>query len=146
MAYEVFFNKDFDKFIKILLGDNRIEYEVNYALLTKVRKDNKFYTIGTKQLSVIFKDINDPFLVNMFDTIIDRLAILFEEYPTELEYGCDAILLEFFVIGKRDISKIKISNLTEAKEKLDPKTISQGIKAFNILGGFDMSKIASPLT
>jgi len=80
MAYEVFFNKDFDKFIRILLGDNRIEYEVNYALLTKVRKDNKFYTIGTKQLSVIFKDINDPFLVNMFDTIIDRLAILFEEY------------------------------------------------------------------
>ena len=69
-------------------------------MLTKVRKENKFFTIGNKQLGVCFSSLNDLFIEEIFETIIDRLENLFEEYPKELEYSCDSVLLEFHPVKK----------------------------------------------
>lgn len=135
-------DRDFESFLSHLFSDNRILFEYTYALLVKVRKGNKFYTIGDRQIGVLFVDIHDPFLLEVFDTIIDRLAILFEEYPTELEYTCDALLLEFHPVRPE---KIKISNLKDAKEKLAPKTFATGMSVFNLIGGFDLRKVSTPI-
>lgn len=144
MHNNIFLERDFDKFISLLFCDNRILFHYYYALLVKVRKGNKFYTIGDKQLSIIFVDIKDPLLLEIFNTIIDRLEILFEEYPTELEYTCDALLLEFHPAHEVD-KRFKISNLSEAKAKLDSKSMSRGISVFNVLGGFDIRKVATQI-
>lgn len=75
-------NNDLKQFTKLLFANNRLQFNVVYSLLIKVRKDTKYFTIGPAQLRIVFKDYNDPFLIVMYDTIIDRLAILFDEYPT----------------------------------------------------------------
>ena len=112
MIYEIFKNNDLKLFIKLLFANNRLQFNVTYSLLTKVRKDSKYFTIGPAQLKIVFKDYNDPFLIEMYDTIIDRLALLFEEYPSELEYTCDALLLEFHLVKPK---KAHIANLQEGE-------------------------------
>lgn len=51
-------DRDFESFLSHLFSDNRILFEYSYALLVKVRKGNKFYTIGDREVGIIFVDIH----------------------------------------------------------------------------------------
>ena len=134
-----------EEFKTKLFSDNKIKFNYDYALLTKIRKGNKFYTIGNKQLGVKFMSIDDVYIKETYETIIDRLEVLFEEYPQELEYTCDSVLLEFHEVTEIGAKVIKkIGNVKEAKEKLSKESFKLGNSAFNILGGLDITKTAYP--
>ena len=146
ITYETFVENDLNSFKNKIFSDNKVKFNYDYALFTKFRKDNKFFTIGNIQLGVCFSSLEDDFIKETFETILDRLESLFEEYPSELEYSCDSVLLEFHPVKEVGGKISKIHNKKEAKLKISKESYRLGISAFNILGGFDLKETAYPVT
>jgi hypothetical protein len=63
-----------------------------------------------------------------------------------LEYTCDSVLLEFYPVKEVDAKIYKLPNKNQAKERISKESYRLGVGAFNILGGLDIEKTASPMT
>ena len=115
LDYGIFVNNDLQTFKKELFYSGKLKQGCYYSVLIKVRKGDVYLMVGNKQEKFMFNFFKGDSLEELFNFIQDRLIMLFEEYPKELDYSCDSILLDFWSI-KVD-NNIKISNLDETKKK-----------------------------
>jgi hypothetical protein len=111
--YNLFVNNDFENFKKELFYSGKLKAGELYSVLFKIRKGDIYLMMGKKQEKVMFNSINDESFVELFEGILDRFEEMFAEYPKELGYTCDTLLLEFWPVNVKD--DIKITNLKEAK-------------------------------
>ena len=114
--YNLFVNNDFENFKKELFYSGKLKAGELYSVLFKIRKGDLYLMMGKKQEKVKFNSINDESFEVFFEEILDRFESMFAEYPKELGYTCDTLLLEFWPVNVKD--NIKITNLKEAKEGL----------------------------
>ena len=95
VSYSLFVNDDLVGFKKALFYSGRLNVGVYYSVLFKIRKGDIYLMMGNKQEGVMFNSFDDEYFEELFELIQDKLGDLFNEYPKELDYSCDTILLDF---------------------------------------------------
>lgn len=95
MEYEIFLNEDLNLFSQRVFNSFKIEKNREYNILLKVKKGDVYLMIADKQQHFKYNSITDIQFEILFNNIIDFIYYTFSEYPKELEYTFDDLLLEF---------------------------------------------------
>jgi len=106
---EVFVNEDLDTFSKRIIHSLKIEKNREYSILLKIKKGDIYLMIADKQQHFKYDSITDLCFEKLFNNIIDFIYNAFQEYPKELEYSFENLLLEFFEVEIDN--NLKISNI-----------------------------------
>lgn len=138
--------KNIEQFKRSLFYSGKLKYNTNYSVLIKVRKGDIYYTAGERQHSFIFKDSNDKSFDRYLELIYQLIQKLFEEYDSELDYSCDAVLLNFDHINLlNEFKKKKITNLQNIEPVLSKKSLNLAKSTWHYFGGFNMSDKGFPI-
>ena len=134
MEYEIFLNEDLNLFSQRVFNSFKIEKNREYNILLKVQKGDVYLMIADKQQHFKYNSINDIQFEILFNNIIDFIYYTFSEYPKELEYTFDDLLLEFWEV-KID-ENLKIYNLEplSSESSLNKNEIVSVKREFDIFG------------
>jgi len=134
IEYEVFINEDLNTFSKRIFYSFKVEKNRKYNLLFKLKKGDIYLMIADKQHHFKFNSENDIQFKILFNKILDYINIIFEEYPNELEYSFDNLLLEFWPVEIDE--NLKISNLEplSRESSLNKNEIVTVRKEFDVFG------------
>jgi hypothetical protein len=112
----------------MLFYSGKLKSNTYYSTLIKVRKGDLYYTADKRQHGFIFKDYNDKSFERFFELVLQLLQNLFEEYENELDYSCDAVLLDFHPVNRLNNLKqgasSKITNLQIIKKDLSKNSLN----------------------
>lgn len=124
-----------DKFLDIVI--NNLPVGFNYLVLIKVRHSYDNYLMAGNQYAFIYHEVNDISLDDFYNSIISRLAGLFEEYDISNDQVM-FIQIRFQAIDKKFISDIMVTS--DTKLNLEPSVKLKNINYFplttdvNIIG------------
>ena len=146
MNYDIFHNCDKDQFKKQLFDAGKLKFNTHYGVLVKVRRDDIFITATTRQFCMSLEGFDDIKIDMFFEQINDSIERLFDEYQSELDYTCDAVLLDFLpVTPNENFITTKISNIKQIKGVVSESTSQLAKSRWSYFGGFNINDKGFPL-
>lgn len=131
---EIFIYGNEKKFAESIYYSGKIQKKIVYNILLKMKKGDIYYMIADKQKNFQYSSLNDIQFKKLFVDITDFINATLEEYPKELEYEFDNILLDFWPLTINENLKVPNLDRLDTDSSLNKTDVLKVKREFNVFG------------